>query len=29
MTEELNALVDNQTWSIIPLLVGKHAVGCR
>jgi hypothetical protein len=29
MTEELSALVDNKTWSIMPLLEGKHAVGCR
>jgi hypothetical protein len=29
MTKELSALADNQTWSIIPLPAGKHAVGCR
>jgi hypothetical protein len=29
MTEELSALADNHTWSIMPLPVGKHAIGCR
>jgi hypothetical protein len=29
MTEELRALTDNKTWSIMPLPVGKHAVGCH
>jgi hypothetical protein len=28
MTEELSALADNHTWSIMPLPAGKHAVGC-
>jgi hypothetical protein len=28
MIEELSALVDNKTWSIMLLLAGKHVVGC-
>jgi len=29
MIKELSALADNKTWSIMPLPVGKHPVGCR
>ncbi|XP_042401234.1 uncharacterized mitochondrial protein AtMg00820-like [Zingiber officinale] len=29
MQEELNALAENSTWSIVPLPKGKKAVGCR
>lgn len=29
MDEELNALAENKTWSIVPLPHGKHAVGSR
>ena len=29
MSDELKALHDNQTWSIVKLLAGKKAVGCK
>jgi hypothetical protein len=29
MIEELSAFTNNKIWSIMPLLAGKHAVGCR
>jgi hypothetical protein len=29
MNEELKALTDNHTWSVVPLPTGKQAVGCR
>jgi hypothetical protein len=29
MDEELITLVENKTWSIVPLPHGKHAVGSR
>ena len=29
MKEELCALEDNHTWSIIPLPPGKHSIGCK
>jgi len=27
LDEELTALAENKTWSIVPLPYGKHAVG--
>lgn len=29
MMEELSALEENGTWSVVPLPHGKHAIGCR
>jgi histone deacetylase 1/2 len=29
MNEELTAHAENHTWSIVPLLAGKQAIGCR
>lgn len=29
MIQELQALRDNQTWSLVPLPLGKKAIGCR
>lgn len=29
MDDELKALEDNHTWSIVPLLHGKQTIGCR
>lgn len=29
MQEELKALEDNNTWQIVPLPSGKHAIGCK
>ena len=28
MEEEMNALEKNKTWDLVPLLVGKKAIGC-
>ena len=29
MDEELKAMEDNNTWSLVPLPQGKHTIGCR
>ena len=29
MEEEMNALEKNKTWELVPLPVGKKAIGCR
>lgn len=29
MTDELEALESNNTWSIVPLPTGKHSIGCK
>ena len=29
MIEEMNALIDNGTWDLVRLPVGKKAIGCR
>ena len=29
MIEEMDALIDNGTWDLVRLPVGKKAIGCR
>ena len=29
MIEEVDALIDNGTWDLVRLLVGKKAISCR
>ena len=29
MSEELQAMEENNTWSVVPLPKGKHSIGCR
>jgi hypothetical protein len=29
MNSELQALIDNQTWSLVPLPPGKHPISCK
>lgn len=29
MDQELQAMTENNTWSVVPLLEGKKAIGCK
>jgi len=29
MKDEFNALMHNQTWSLVPLPANRHAIGCK
>ena len=29
MVDELKAMEDNNTWTVVPLPQGKHTIGCK